>query len=40
MLRIFLNSFEISVKFCVVLTPMLKFCEEKGFFCHITNSTF
>ncbi len=25
------NSFEISVKFCVVLIPLLKFCEEKVF---------
>jgi hypothetical protein len=29
--RIFLNSFEISVKFCVVFTPVLKFCEDKVF---------
>ncbi len=29
--RIFLNSFEISVKFCVVIIVILQFCEEKDF---------
>jgi hypothetical protein len=29
--RNFLNSFETSVKFCVVLVPLFKFCEDKVF---------
>jgi hypothetical protein len=29
--RIFLNCFEISVKFCVVLIPIFKLCELKVF---------
>ncbi len=29
--RIFLNSYEISIKLCIKLIPILKFCEEKVF---------
>jgi hypothetical protein len=30
-IRIFLNSFEINIRFCVVLIPIFKLCEEKVF---------